>query len=242
MDKRKGLIAGYKKFGPTARLLFWCAVIGLVLTIVFFIIQQKTGATKEGQIAAQLDRNLKHKEGMGQLDSINSKIDIKNRPYLGVEKFSMERDNNHLTPHDYVTIYVKNYGEVPATEVIIFIDVLDEMNIKWGKGLPFRRFIPDKFAILPGDILRFDNEPLMISKIISPHKDYDKWLDFETSKRYEYFKQHNKYPWPNIYSATVEITYKGLNKEEPLFSLRSMYSRKYKDGKIVWSLNRSEVK
>lgn len=139
-----------------------------------------------------------------------------------------------------MTVYVKNYGEVPANEVKIFIDVLDEMNIKWGKGLPFRKIIPDKFAIMPGDILKFDKELLNVSVVINTG--YDKWIDFETSKRYEYFKQHNEYPWPNVYSATVEITYRGLEKQEPPFSLRSCYSRKNKNGKTVWLLNRSEAK
>lgn len=154
----------------------------------------------------------------------------------------MERDNNHLTPYDYVTIHIKNYGGVPANEVKIFINIFDEMRLKWKKDLPFRKFIPDKFAILPGDILKFDKEILNVGIIISPYKEYDKWLELETAERYKYFKQHNKYPWPNIYSATVEITYIGLEKQEPPFSLRSCYSRKQKDGKIVWSLDRSDVK
>lgn len=242
MDKRKGLVGGYRKLGPVACFLFWCTIGAIILAVLFFMIQQETGATKEGQIAAQLDRDSKHNEEIGQLEDINSKIGVKNRPYLGIEKFSMERDNNHLTPYDYVTIYIKNYGGVSANEVTIYIDIFDDIKLKWKKDLPFRKFIPDKFAILPGNILKFDKEMLIVGKIINPYKEYDEWLWLKTAERYEYFKQRHKYPSVNIYSVTVEITYIGLEKHEPLFSLKSDYSCKYKNGGIVWSLNRSEVK
>ncbi len=77
MDMRKGLIAGYKKLGPTGRFLFWCAIIAIVLAVAFFIIQQKTGATKEGQVAAQQDRDMKHRKEMMALSSIDSKLENK---------------------------------------------------------------------------------------------------------------------------------------------------------------------
>ena len=75
MDMRKGIVAGYKKLGPTGRFLFWCAIIAIVLAIVIFIIQQKTGATKEGQVAAQQDRDTKRKKEMMALYSIDSKLE-----------------------------------------------------------------------------------------------------------------------------------------------------------------------
>jgi hypothetical protein len=77
MDMRKGLVAGYKKLGPTGRFLFWCAIIAIVLAVVFFIIQQKTGATKEGQVAEQQDRDMKHEKEMMALSSIDSKLENK---------------------------------------------------------------------------------------------------------------------------------------------------------------------
>lgn len=241
MDKRKGLIAGYKKLGPIGRFLFWCAIVGLILSVLFFMVQQKTGATKKEQIAAQIDRDSKHKEEIEELQKINSKINIKNRPYLGIEKFSIERDNNHFTPMDYMTLYIKNYGGIPANEVKIFVDTFDEMKLKWKKSLPFKKIIPNKFTILPSDTLKFDKELLLVSEV-NNYKDYDKWIELEAFERAKYFKQYNKYPRQDIYDVTVEIKYIGLQKQKQLFSSKLCYVAKVRDGEIIWSLNSSDIK
>ncbi len=45
-DKRKGIYAGYKKSGPTLRFTIKITIIGIILTILFFIF----GPSKENQI------------------------------------------------------------------------------------------------------------------------------------------------------------------------------------------------
>lgn len=37
-DKRKGIAAGYKKLGPTGRLVFWCTIASAVCTVVGFML------------------------------------------------------------------------------------------------------------------------------------------------------------------------------------------------------------
>jgi hypothetical protein len=53
MDKRKGIIAGYKRLGPIGRVLFWCAiigVIGVILTVIFFIVQHRQPPEKIDEV------------------------------------------------------------------------------------------------------------------------------------------------------------------------------------------------
>lgn len=49
-DKRKGLMAGYKKLGPTKRFLLSLSVVGFFITIVSFVFQTSTGPTKANQL------------------------------------------------------------------------------------------------------------------------------------------------------------------------------------------------
>lgn len=247
MDKRKGLIAGYKKLGPTGRFLFWCAIIAIVLTAIIFIIQQKTGATKEGQIAAQRDRDSKHKEEMKGQHDINSKIDTKNRPYIGVEKFFIMRDNNSLFPQDYLTLYLKNFGDLPANDVAIYLDILDEADIKEeNKKLPFRHIIPGSFLIMPKDTLKIDKK-LLNSGVILDMEEYDKLSEERTireiKRREQYFKEHNRFPRQDIIYVKIEIKYRGVEKAADLpFYLKAIYSPELKDDEIVWTSNNSELK
>lgn len=37
-DKRKGIVAGYKKRGPTGRFLFMMAIVSVVFTVVGFVL------------------------------------------------------------------------------------------------------------------------------------------------------------------------------------------------------------
>ncbi len=247
MDMRKGLIAGYKKLGPTGRFLFFCAIIGIILAVVFFIIQQKTGATKEGQIAAKSDIDSKHKEEMGQLHNINSKIDTKSRPYIGVEKFFMMRDNNLLFPQNYLTLHLKNFGELPANDVAIYIDILDEVDIKEkNKKLPFRHIVPGNFLIMPKDALKIDKK-LLNSGVILDMEEYDKLSKERTLReiniREQYFKEHNRFPRQDIIYVKLEIKYRGIEKvNDPPFYLKAIYSPEIRDNEIVWVSNNSEVK
>lgn len=247
MDKRKGLISGYKRFGPTGRFLFWIAVIGLVAAIVFFIIQQETGATKEGQIAAQLDSDLKHKEEMGQFHDINSKIDTKSRPYIGVEKMIMIRDNDLLFPQNYLTLYLKNFGELPANDVEIYIDILDEVDIREkNKKFPFRHIVPGNFLIMPKDTLKIDKK-LLNSGVILDVEEYDKLSEERTireiNRREQFFKDHNRFPRQDIIYVKLEIKYRGIEKvNDPPFYLKAFYSPEIRDKEIVWVSNNSEVK
>lgn len=238
MDMRKGLVAGYKKLGPTGRFLFWCAIIGIVgviLSVVFFMVQQKTGATKDGQ-----------KKEMEQLHSINSKIDIKNRPYIGVEIFFIKRDNESLFPQDYLTLYLKNYGELPANEVSIYLDIFDEINIKEKKGFPFRNTIPGNFSIMPKDALKIDKK-LLNSSVILDMEEYDKLSEEgtirEINRREQYFKEHNRFPRQDIIYVKIEIKYRSVEKVDDLpFYLKAIYSPELRDNEIVWTSNNSEVK
>lgn len=247
---RKGLVVGYKKLGPTGRFLFWCGVIGVfgvILTVLFFMIQQKTGATKEGQKAAQLDRDSKHKEEMGGLHEINSKIDTKNRPYIGVDKFFIMRDNKSLFPQDYLTLYLKNFGELPANDVAIYLDILDEADIKEkNKKLPFRQIVPGSFLIMPKDTLKIDKK-LLNTGVILDMEEYDKLSEERTvreiKRREQYFKEHNRFPRQDIIYVKIEIKYRGVEKVDDLpFYLKAIYSPELRNDEIVWTSNNSETK
>lgn len=61
-DRRKGLIAGYKKAGPTLRFTIKAAIAAIILAFVFFAIQIWQSASKELQEKAQDDRDSKHRE------------------------------------------------------------------------------------------------------------------------------------------------------------------------------------
>lgn len=37
---RKGILAGYRKLGPIGRLMFWCAIISIILAVLYFVVQQ----------------------------------------------------------------------------------------------------------------------------------------------------------------------------------------------------------
>jgi len=247
MDMRKGLVAGYKKLGPTGRFLFWCAIIAIVLAVVFFIIQQKTGATKEGQIVAQLDRDSKHKEEMGQLTNIDSKIDIKTRPFIGVKRFSIDRNNNSFAPLDSVTIYLHNYGDIPANNVNIYFDIYDEADLRRKiEKFPFRNTVIGNFVIMPGDTLKIEDKSLNTGVILDK-TEYEKWAEnielAQMNERLKYYKEHDKFPRQDIVYVILEIKYRALDdvKELP-FSLRAVYSPKLENNEIVWVSNNSEAR
>ena len=91
-DKRKGLLSGYKKAGPTLRFTIIVAALSLILSGIYFLVQLSTSATKEGQDQAQVDRDIKHKEQLESIDQVKSIIirdslnaiqpDVRERPYV----------------------------------------------------------------------------------------------------------------------------------------------------------------
>ncbi len=247
MDKRRGLIAAYRKLGPFNKFLFWLVIASIIFTLLFFVIQQKIGATREGQEAAQLDRGVKHEEQTKQMSSIDAKINLQNRPYVGVEKFDIKRDNALLFPQDYLTLHLKNFGEVPANNVSIYLDIFDEVNIREkNKNFPFRNTVPGSFSVLPKDTLKID-EKLLNSGVIIDIEEYDRWSEEKTiqdiKRREQYYKQHNRFPRQDIIYVKLEIKYRGIEKvEEMPFYLKAIYSAELKNGEIVWTSNNSEVK
>lgn len=56
-DKRKGFWAGYKRAGPTQRLVINIAIISLILVVGFFVIQQLSSPSKQ-EIRNKLDQLL----------------------------------------------------------------------------------------------------------------------------------------------------------------------------------------
>lgn len=131
MDMRKGLVAGYKKLGPTGRFLFWCAVIGVVgviLTVLFFIIQQKTGATKEGQVAAQRDRDAKHKQEMMALSNIDSKLEnrIGQASTIDFVPVGWRQIKTIAADYGIRAFFIVNNGEMLITK----LHLLDEYYIR----------------------------------------------------------------------------------------------------------------
>lgn len=247
MDKRKGLIAAYRRLGPFNRFLFWLVIIGIILTVLIFVIQQMTGATKEVQETAQLDRNVKHKEQTRQISEIDEKINFQNRPYIGVEKFNIRRDNALLFPQDYLTLHLKNFGEAPANNVSIYLDILDEASIKEKiKSFSFRNIVPGNFSIMPKDTLKIDEKSLN-SGVILDMEEYDKWSEEsmlrEIRRRKQYYQKHNKFPRQDIVYVKLEIKYRGIEKFEDMpFYLKAIYSPELKDNEIVWISSNSEVK
>lgn len=242
MDKRKGILAGLKRSGPVNRFLFW----GLVISLLFNIIQLFTGATKSRQETAQIDRDTKYAEQTEQLFKIDSEINTKNRPYIGVEKFALKRNNNSFTPIDSITIHLRNYGDIPANNVNIYFDIFDEADIRRKiEKFPFRNTIVGDFVIMPKDRLAIDNRSLNTG-VISDKARYEEWAEkvqlVQMNERLKYYKEHERFPRQDIVYAVVEIKYRGLEQVEELpFSLRAVYSPNLRDGNIVWESNNSEV-
>jgi len=113
-DRRKGLFSGYKKAGPTLRFTIIVAALSLILSGIYFLVQLSTGATKEGQSQAQIDRDKKHKEQLESIDEVKDIIrdslnatqpEVRERPYVF---FKMTKLLNPLA-----------VGEKPTVEFIL---------------------------------------------------------------------------------------------------------------------------
>ncbi len=57
-DRRKGLVTGYKKAGPTLRFTIKASIAALILAFVLFAVQMWLGASKELQKSAEEDRDV----------------------------------------------------------------------------------------------------------------------------------------------------------------------------------------
>lgn len=243
MDKRKGLIAAYRKLGPFNKFLFWLVIFGIISTIIVSFI----GASKKGLEDAQEDRDVKYTSQTEQMSKIDEKNDLKNRPYIGVEKFDITRNNTLLFLQDYLTLFLRNFGEVPANDLSIYLDIFDEVNIREkNKNFPFRNTVPGNFSMLPKDDLIIDKK-LLNSGVIVDMEEYDRWSEEKTiqdiKRRKQYYKQHNEFPRQDIIYVKLEIRYRGIEKVNELpFSFKAIYSAELKDGKIIWTSNNSEVK
>lgn len=247
MDKRKGILGGVKKLGPVNRLLFFGFLISFLLNIIFFLVPLFTGATKKGQKEAKIDSDIKHKKEMSQLTNIDSKIDIKTRPFIGVERFSIDRNNNSFTPLDSVTIYLRNYGDIPANNVNIYFDIYDEADLRRKvEKFPFRNTVIGNFVIMPGDTLKIEDKSLNTGVILDKDE-YEKWAEnielAQMNERLRYYKEHDKFPRQDIVYVILEIKYRGLEEVRELpFSLRAVYSPKLENNEIVWTSNNSEAR
>lgn len=246
MNKLRRLLAGYKRLGIVNRCLFWFAILAILITIGFGIWQLRTGATKEGQKTARLDRDIKHKDVVERISNIDSKIEMKNRPYIGVEKFAVAREDNKLTPLDYVTIHLKNYGGIPANDVIIYLDIFDEIALKKNiEKFPFRYKVAGNFAIMPQDKFGIENASINTSVILDENK-YDKWYEEEVSvmnERLQYYRKNKRFPNREILYVVLEIKYRGIEKVKELpFSLRAVYTPEVKGVDIAWTSKKLEIK
>ena len=90
-DKRKGLLSGYKKAGPTLRFTIIVAALSLIFGGIYFLVQLWTGATKDAQDQAQVDRDIKHKEQLAGMEDVKDIIrdslntvqpNVRERPYV----------------------------------------------------------------------------------------------------------------------------------------------------------------
>ncbi len=82
-DRRKGLIAGFKKAGPTLKFTIIMCVVSVGCAIIFFIVQFKTGATKKDLKGAQEDRDVKHSQEIQQFIEVKELIRSSNVPADG---------------------------------------------------------------------------------------------------------------------------------------------------------------
>lgn len=72
-DKRKGLWAAYKKAGPALRFTIKLALIAVLSSPIYFVVQMKSGASKKLQEEAKIDRQNKHKELLSKISSIDAR-------------------------------------------------------------------------------------------------------------------------------------------------------------------------
>lgn len=139
MDRRKGLKAGVKRLGPVNRFHFWGFIVIFVLSVLFFVIQMNTGATKKGQkvaqedrdnkhLSAQLDRETKHKEEMTKLQSIDSKLvqEIEKTPDIAFESIGWRQIKTVSADCGIRAAFVINNGETLISNLCL----LDEYYIR----------------------------------------------------------------------------------------------------------------
>jgi hypothetical protein len=68
-DKRKGIIAGFKKLGPIGKFAIVLTVVGIILAILFFIYQLATGASKSNQSIMLKLNQSHHDEVIGKFEN-----------------------------------------------------------------------------------------------------------------------------------------------------------------------------
>lgn len=70
VNKRKGLISGYKKLGPVQKFLFRATILGIILALIFFVYQNYTSIDKYDIQNAQSDREQKHDEQLKKIEEL----------------------------------------------------------------------------------------------------------------------------------------------------------------------------
>lgn len=241
MDGRKGIRAGYKKLGPVNKLLFWIAIIGILLTILIYYVQESS--SQKNEIEARVDRAEKHYREMKELFNINSKIEKKGRPYIRITEFRIKRDDSRSMPMDYITLEMENNGDIQANNILVTTEIRDtsweEFRIKNNiTKTVFKGTLGRNLALVPQGSVKIEEEGIG-SFLIANEDMYFKWQNEILNKRVTYKKENGKFPTEDILSLWVEISYSG-DKEQATkpYLTKVLFSHEYKEnnGKLesVW--------
>ena len=115
IDRRKGFWAAHRKWGPGLRVLFYLAVIAILLAVGFGSCQLMKGATKEGQ-----------KETHGKLEEIDSKLHNQGISHVSIIPVGWRR--THTVAGDSgikARFIIDNYGDSSVKDA----HLLDEYYI-----------------------------------------------------------------------------------------------------------------
>jgi len=134
-DKRRGLLAGYKKAGPTLKFMLIAAALSLILGGIYFLVELRTGS-KIDKIEDKLNNSMDV-----------TKSGVRERPYVF---FKMTRLLKPLAIGDETTVEYKlaNSGQMEAIGFIRDITYYFDFDPA-EHSFEYQKSIPVNFSLAP---------------------------------------------------------------------------------------------
>ena len=135
-DKRKGLLAGYKKSGPTLRFTIQVAVASIFFTVIFFLIQIWSAPTKKDTSDIRMehvDRKTEHstiQKSLNSLELSNNSINQKLKTidkYLREKELSLQGQLKSQFPLAYALYYISG-------DEYTFLSRNPLLDVKWNSA------------------------------------------------------------------------------------------------------------